>query len=1452
MKKVFTLFIIALSTFYFGYSQDKPNIIIILADDLGYADVGFNGSTDLPTPNIDRIANNGVKFTNGYTSYVVCGPSRAGLMTGRYQQRFGFERNPQYQVNDPNMGLPQTEKTLATVLNTNGYTSGIVGKWHLGAHMSNHPLNRGFDFFYGHLGGGHRYFPEDLTIEDSYSINNEEDSYFSWILRNHTPEETDEYLTDEFSNEAVQFIQNNQSDPFFLFLSYNAPHSPLQASQEYLDRFDHLPDSSRKTYMAMVSAVDDGVGAVLDKLEELNLDDDTIVFFLSDNGGPETKNHSDNGILRGGKSDVYEGGYRVPFAMQWKGTVAPDVYDIPVSALDIFATAVGVSNTSVDQDRPLDGVNIIPYLNGENTEEPHEILYMRKFDQQKFAVRKGDFKLIRNFSNNNTSLYNLDTDISETTNIAGANPEIVAELEELREAWNIELMDPLFLGITSQSIPYEIGFEDLWNDDFEGFANGRNLLNHTTPKYYSDNAAWQAIKDDGNGFLDSNKYAQSSNNANVDFYRNHTLNIGETYTFKVATKIINEATASNRTHKIRITSGAHVYKEEIITAPDQNTWTPIELDITVTAGNTNVKFEVFREHAGGNVLVDNFSIAKKYNNLLNGDFEHGNLSGWNTWNNGITDTPSEVDQGNWSGTINSGVTGSLQQEIHLKSNTDYQVRFSIKSENTGESVRLITKHANTHFIGPTTINTTTNYTNHAYNFSTGNLTQKSRISIWKNNAAFGTQYVDNFEVVEVGVSPAQVRFSSETFDNIEVGIPIEITYEKMPAPTNLGTAIWSITNGTGTATVDQNGIIEPLTAGTATVELNFTNFPGISATYEFTINDRTAKSIFVDADYGSDTNDGKSASTPWKTIAKINNLQLLPGDEILFKSGQEFFGKLIPSASGVDGNPIKIGSYGGSDRPTINGRNYLAAIDASGLEYINFENLILKNDSNEDNAALEIGADDKRYGFYAHVKYSGIKKNISLNNIKIHKIYPVNPTGSENSDSYKGYGIYFTSDGSGNWNFFDGISITNCEITDTGNVGISINKWIPDANPPSNQYHKNVSVINNNLHHIGGSGIVYFNVEDFLIEQNTFTYTGDFSLDTRQHGRGSGFWSVRCNDGIIQHNEFSHARGPADSCGAHIDIDNHNIIIQYNLSYDNSGGFAEYMGASTNCIYRYNVSINDGFRVKHIDGATQVSNPEMYSPNGEKNTQSGKTIWFSNFTGFDGEPRVGATLNHVYNNTIYVGNNITARIVSGESAHDNTVKNNVFYVDGTILFEEEDLGWTPETPGINNVFDTNLWFGSGTFPNISLETLYNNAQNEIFSQDPFLSNPGGTTPEDYKIVDGGSPLINSGISITNNGTLDYFGSTLSNIDIGFHEYLGVLNNENETIEESNLYVYPNPAKNTITFNKSINNENYKIFNIQGQLLKVGNTNGTISIKEIPTGMYVLQLESGNNIKFIKI
>lgn len=429
--------------------ESPPNLIVIMTDDQGYADVGFNGCKDIPTPNIDSIAGNGVKFTDGYVSYAVCSPSRAGFLTGRYQQRFGHERNPRWAPENRESGLPLSESTLADTLGKVGYKSGVIGKWHLGCHPDLHPLKRGFNEFFGHLGGGHRYFPEELTLQKTEQAKggSEADSYKLWILRDQTPAKTTKYLTDEFSDEAVRFIERHKAGPFFLYLAYNAPHSPLQATEKYLARFPNIKDEKRRTYAAMVSAVDDGVGRILTKLRELGIDKNTMVVFLSDNGGP-ADNGSDNGPLKAGKGSPWEGGIRVPFAAQWPDQIPKGlVYRNPVISLDIFATIAAQAKAPVDPARPLDGVNLIPFLTGVNSGLPHDAIYLRMFDKGAYVVRSGDNKLVIDSKGGAPQLYNLKEDLGETRNIASSEAAGLESMEKKRLWWNAQLVPPAFEGL---------------------------------------------------------------------------------------------------------------------------------------------------------------------------------------------------------------------------------------------------------------------------------------------------------------------------------------------------------------------------------------------------------------------------------------------------------------------------------------------------------------------------------------------------------------------------------------------------------------------------------------------------------------------------------------------------------------------------------------------------------------------------------------------------------------------------------------------------------------------------------------------------------------------------------------------------------------------------------------------------------------------------------------------
>ncbi len=475
MPRLFLLLPLILCVTSTNTDARQPNIVVLLADDLGYGELGCQGNAQIPTPHIDSIAATGVRMTDGYVTAPFCSASRAGLMTGRYQTRFGYEFNPTGHHNeDPDAGLPRSETTLANHLHNVGYTTGLIGKWHLGGTAQYHPRRRGFDEFFGFMHEGHYFVPppyhgvttmlrrrtlpgnkKGRSIHNNgqliYSthMGNDEPIYNANnpILRDSQPVDEKEYLTDALTREAVDFIDRNKDRPFFLYLSYNAVHSPLQGADAYMKKFAHIDDIHRRIFAAMLSNLDGSVGAVLKKLQDENLDEETLIFFLSDNGGPTRELTSSNLPLRGEKGHVFEGGLRIPFLMRWKGNLpAGTVYRQPVVSLDIFATAVAVAEAPISPRRKMDGVNLLPYLSGNNKKPPHESLYWRV--KERTAIRVGDWKLLRNPSrgtNADWQLYHLSDDIGETKNLAQSHPDKLRELQARWEELNGEMIDPVWV-----------------------------------------------------------------------------------------------------------------------------------------------------------------------------------------------------------------------------------------------------------------------------------------------------------------------------------------------------------------------------------------------------------------------------------------------------------------------------------------------------------------------------------------------------------------------------------------------------------------------------------------------------------------------------------------------------------------------------------------------------------------------------------------------------------------------------------------------------------------------------------------------------------------------------------------------------------------------------------------------------------------------------------------------
>ena len=397
----------------------KPNVIVILADDAGYMDFGFMGNKDLETPQLDKLAKRGVIFTDAHVSATVCAPSRAGLITGKYQQRFGFEAN-----GTGGIGLADDVETIADAFKQHHYKTIALGKWHLGESESDHPNQRGFDDFYGFIGGSRSYFPiEKPSLNHTLQHNGERVIF-------------DGYLTDVLGDKSVSYVEENKDQPFFMYLAYNAPHTPMHAKKEHLEKYKDHP---RKKLAAMMWSLDENIGKLVDKLEETNQLNNTLIFFLSDNGG-SPHNTSSNGPLKGWKGNKFEGGHRVPFIVHWGNEIKGNqTFDGLTSSLDIFKTSMAAAGIQNNLD--VDGSNLIPYLKGELNGSPHEKLFWRKLNEA--GVRLGDKKLIR-LDGYGSTFYDLKSDLSEMTDLTNTDKTTSNLLHKELGIWEAGLMAPLW------------------------------------------------------------------------------------------------------------------------------------------------------------------------------------------------------------------------------------------------------------------------------------------------------------------------------------------------------------------------------------------------------------------------------------------------------------------------------------------------------------------------------------------------------------------------------------------------------------------------------------------------------------------------------------------------------------------------------------------------------------------------------------------------------------------------------------------------------------------------------------------------------------------------------------------------------------------------------------------------------------------------------------------------
>ncbi|MBP8793272.1 MAG: sulfatase-like hydrolase/transferase [Lutibacter sp.] len=406
--------------------ESKPNVIVILIDDAGYADFGFMGCKDLETPNIDKLAASGTILTDAHVTATVCAPSRAGLITGKYQQRFGFEANDTGDESSGDIGLSDDVVTIADVFKENGYKTMALGKWHLGGNESDHPNQRGFDEFFGFETGSRSYFP----------IKNP--SKKTMLQHNGKRVEFEGYMTDVLGDQSVKFIEEAKGQPFFMYLAYNAVHTPMEAKTAHLEKYKNHP---RQELAAMTWSLDENIGKLQQKLKDLGIEKNTIIYFLSDNGGA-ANNSSSGGPLKGWKGNKFEGGHRVPFVVSWPSHIpAGKTFNGLSSSLDIFTTSIAAANIKKKDDLILDGVNLLPFLKGEKTGDPHDKLFWRKLEEA--GARIGDYKMVR-LKDFGATLYNLDADLGEMNDLQNTNKIEFQKLDDALKNWESQMIEPLW------------------------------------------------------------------------------------------------------------------------------------------------------------------------------------------------------------------------------------------------------------------------------------------------------------------------------------------------------------------------------------------------------------------------------------------------------------------------------------------------------------------------------------------------------------------------------------------------------------------------------------------------------------------------------------------------------------------------------------------------------------------------------------------------------------------------------------------------------------------------------------------------------------------------------------------------------------------------------------------------------------------------------------------------
>ena len=610
-----------------------------------------------------------------------------------------------------------------------------------------------------------------------------------------------------------------------------------------------------------------------------------------------------------------------------------------------------------------------------------------------------------------------------------------------------------------------------------------------------------------------------------------------------------------------------------------------------------------------------------------------------------------------------------------------------------------------------------------------------------------------------------------------------------------------------------------------------------------------ASTYFVSNSLGNDTNSGLSSQTPIKSISRLNTFNFFPGDSILFKSGDTFLGMFWLKGSGDSSHPIVVDTYGGLDKASINGDGYQSCILLFNNEFISINNLDIFNENSHldslGNIKLLAGFSgaSNTWGSGKNVRF-GIKivatskslTGFSFNNLKIHDIYP-SPVLSQNI--HKGYGIKIESQSdtlSFLYNRISDLKIYNCDISKTGHYGI----WVKSLglNGIDSVKNSNINILECNFEDTGGSGFVPNKSKNILVQNSSFNHSGS-SIDPRMWKRGSGLWTFDCKDVIVQHNYFMNAHGPQDSYGAHIDYGNENVVFQYNYSYNNEGGFAEILGDNINCGYRYNISVNDGYRL---------------DPNNSSWDKKGKIFWISNFCGSG--PRCPNVGSFIYNNTIFVNDSLNPEIYFWPNIGDVHLYNNLIYVGS---YGNKIPTLLQNTSNILNI-SHNIFYDSSR---LDLDSdLMNNA---IFENPQLVNsfNQGVNNPLFYKIQNssiaiGNGKLISGSNDSTNylnnNGGKDYFGNLVSN---SLLPNIGAYNGESpsgyNTLKEQLIYAYPTATIDYLQLKSKSSEGPFEtyIYDINGKYIsnQIGDKISLINLKK---GIYLLKVKFGDKVEKLRV